>query len=77
MSTESPFPPQAASTAPATKPRRLRRFLFASALLLTGGVIGAVVAGPVAGRKAGTASACSTPARSSAGSSASAGWSMP
>ena len=47
MSTPSlpPFPTEAAPRAP--KPRRLRRFLFASALLVTGGVIGAVIAGPV------------------------------
>ena len=44
MSTD-PFP--APSVQPAPKPRRLRRFLFASALLVTGGVIGAVIAGPV------------------------------
>jgi Spy/CpxP family protein refolding chaperone len=42
-----PFPPAAQ---PAPKPRRLRRFLFASALLVTGGVIGAVVVGPVLGQ---------------------------
>ena len=42
-----PFPPAAQ---PAPKPRRLRRFVFASALLVTGGVIGAVVAGPVLGQ---------------------------
>jgi len=47
MSTPSvpPFPAEAAPPAP--RPRRLRRFLFASALLVTGGVIGAVIAGPV------------------------------
>jgi len=44
MSTD-PFPTP--SVQPAPRPRRLRRFLFASALLLTGGVIGAVIAGPV------------------------------
>jgi Spy/CpxP family protein refolding chaperone len=44
MSTTEPFP------TPAPKPRRLRRFVFASALLVTGGVIGAVVAGPVLGQ---------------------------
>jgi Spy/CpxP family protein refolding chaperone len=44
MSTD-PFP--APPVQPAPKPRRLRRFLFASALLVTGGVIGAVIAGPV------------------------------
>jgi Spy/CpxP family protein refolding chaperone len=42
-----PFPPAAQ---PVQKPRRLRRFVFASALLVTGGVIGAVVAGPVLGQ---------------------------
>ena len=42
-----PFPPAAQ---PAAKPRRMRRFVFASALLVTGGVIGAVVAGPVLGQ---------------------------
>ena len=42
-----PFPPAAQ---PAPKPRRLRRFIFASALLVTGGVIGAVIAGPVLGQ---------------------------
>ena len=47
MSTPSlpPFPTEPAPPTP--KPRRLRRFLFASALLVTGGVIGAVIAGPV------------------------------
>jgi Spy/CpxP family protein refolding chaperone len=44
MSTD-PFP--APPVQPAPKPRRLRRFLFASALLVTGGAIGAVIAGPV------------------------------
>jgi hypothetical protein len=43
MSNPFPAPP----VQPAPKPRRLRRFLFASALLVTGGVIGAVIAGPV------------------------------
>jgi Spy/CpxP family protein refolding chaperone len=43
-----PSPPPAAPPAP--KPRRLRRFVFASALLVTGGAIGAVVAGPVLGQ---------------------------
>jgi len=47
MSTTEPFPPSPALVQPAPKPRRLRRFVFATALLLTGGVIGAVVAGPV------------------------------
>jgi protein CpxP len=42
-----PFPPAAQ---PAPKPRRLRRFVFASTLLVTGGLIGAVVAGPVLGQ---------------------------
>ena len=46
MSTTEPFPPAPTPVQPAPKPRRLRRVLFASALLLTGGVIGAVVAGP-------------------------------
>src|ERR1043165_1401020 len=50
MSTTEPFPPSPAPVQPAPKPRRLRRFVFASALLLTGGVIGAVVAGPVRGQ---------------------------
>ena len=53
MSTESPFPaPPAAQAAPqpAPKPRRLRRVLYASALLLGGGVIGAVVVGPSIGQ---------------------------
>ena len=44
MSTTEPFPPAPVQAAP--KRSRLRRVLFASALLLTGGVIGAVVAGP-------------------------------
>ncbi len=45
------FPPSP-SPPPSTiqKPRRLRRFVFASALLVTGGVIGAVIAGPVLGQ---------------------------
>ena len=43
-----PSPPSAIQPAP--KPRRLRRFVFASALLVTGGVIGAVIAGPVFGQ---------------------------
>jgi periplasmic protein CpxP/Spy len=47
MSTTEPFPPSPAPVQLAPKPRRLRRVLFVSALLLTGGVIGAVVAGPV------------------------------
>ena len=46
MSTTDPFPPAPFSIPAAQKPRRLRRALFATALLLTGGVIGAVVAGP-------------------------------
>src|SRR3954452_20386595 len=46
MSTTDPFPPAPFSIAAAPRPRRLRRLLFATALLLTGGVIGAVVAGP-------------------------------
>jgi Spy/CpxP family protein refolding chaperone len=41
MSTPIPFRTPAPAP-PAAKPRRLRRFLFASALLVTGGVIGAV-----------------------------------
>ena len=76
-----PFPPAAQ---PVQKPRRLRRFVFASALLVTGGVIGAVVAGPVLGQggygpppwahhATWAATACSSPARSSAASSGSAG----
>jgi len=48
MSTTEPFPTPAPQSAP--RPRRLRRFIFASALLVTGGVIGAVVAGPVLGQ---------------------------
>lgn len=49
-----PFPPSNTSAPqPAPKPRRLRRFMFASALLVTGGVIGAVVAGPVLGQGGG------------------------
>lgn len=49
MTTE--FPPfSAAAPPPVQKPRRLRRFVFASALLVTGGVIGAVIAGPVLGQ---------------------------
>src|SRR4051812_22606463 len=46
MSTTEPFP----TSAPQQKPRRLRRFIFASALLVIGGVIGAVIAGPVLGQ---------------------------
>ena len=46
MSTNDPFPPAPFSIPAAQRPRRLRRVLFASTLLLTGGVIGAVVAGP-------------------------------
>ena len=46
MSTTEPFPSAPAPVQPAPKRSRLRRVLFASALLLTGGVIGAVVAGP-------------------------------
>lgn len=49
MSTEAPFP-AAPPVQPAPKPRRLRRVLFATALLATGGVIGAVVAGPTIGQ---------------------------
>ena len=46
-----PFPSSNTSAPqPAPRPRRLRRFVFASALLVTGGVIGAVVAGPVLGQ---------------------------
>ena len=46
-----PFPSSNPSAPqPAPKPRRLRRFVFASALLVTGGVIGAVVADPVLGQ---------------------------
>jgi Spy/CpxP family protein refolding chaperone len=49
MSTESPFPaPQPIQPAP--KPRRLRSVLYASALLVGGGVIGAVVVGPTIGQ---------------------------
>jgi protein CpxP len=57
MSTESPFPTPPAGQAaapppaqPARKPSRLRRVLYASALLLGGGVIGAVVVGPTIGQ---------------------------
>ena len=46
MSTTEPFPPPPPAVQAAPKPRRLRRVLFATALLLTGGVVGAVVAGP-------------------------------
>jgi protein CpxP len=46
MSTTDPFPPAPFSIPAAPRPRRLRRALYATALLLTGGVIGAVVAGP-------------------------------
>jgi Spy/CpxP family protein refolding chaperone len=48
MSSVFPSPPPAAEEKP--KPRRLRRFLFAAALLLTGGIIGAVIAGPTLGQ---------------------------
>ena len=48
MTTESPFPPQPPLQQP-PKRRRLRSFLYASALLLGGGVIGAVVVGPTIG----------------------------
>src|SRR5262245_3201194 len=51
MSTESPFPSSPFPAQPpiqaAPKPRRLRRFVYAVALLTGGGVVGAVVAGPV------------------------------
>jgi protein CpxP len=47
MSTTEPFPPAPAPVQPAPKRSRLRRVVFATALLFTGGVIGAVVAGPV------------------------------
>jgi protein CpxP len=54
MSTESPFPaspfPAQPPVQPAPKPRRLRRVVYAVALLTGGGVIGAVVAGPVIGQ---------------------------
>jgi protein CpxP len=53
MSTQSPFPAPPAAQAtpqPAPKSRRLRRVLYASALLLGGGVIGAVVVGPSIGQ---------------------------
>lgn len=46
MSTTDQLPPPPFSVPAQPRPRRLRRVLFASALLLTGGVIGAVVAGP-------------------------------
>src|SRR5262245_19475655 len=48
MSATDPFATPAAPPPPKT--RRLRRFVFASALLVTGGVIGAVVAGPERGQ---------------------------
>src|SRR3954470_21732937 len=48
MSTTEPFPTPAPQSTP--RPRRLRRFIFASALLVTGGMIGAVIAGPVLGQ---------------------------
>jgi protein CpxP len=50
MSTNDPFATPSPTPAPvptAPKRSRLRRFAFASALLVTGGVIGAVIAGPV------------------------------
>ena len=47
MSPTEPFPPAPAPVQPAPKRSRLRRVVYALALLLTGGVIGAVVAGPV------------------------------
>jgi protein CpxP len=54
MSTTDPFatpaPQPATAPTPAPKPRRLRRVLYASALLLGGGVIGAVVVGPSVGQ---------------------------
>jgi protein CpxP len=53
MSTNDPFAtpsPTSAPVPPAPKRSRLRRFAFASALLVTGGVIGAVIAGPVRGQ---------------------------
>ena len=51
MSTTDPFAtPATAAPAPAPKPRRLRRVVYASALLLGGGVIGAVVVGPSIGQ---------------------------
>ena len=46
----SVFPPPPPAPEAKPKPRRLRRFLFAAALLLTGGVIGAVIAGPTLGQ---------------------------
>ena len=48
MSTTEPFPP--APVQAARKPSRLRRVLFASTLLLGGGVVGVMVAGPVFGQ---------------------------
>jgi periplasmic protein CpxP/Spy len=48
MSTQSPFPAEPPQAAP--KPRRLRRVVYALALLTGGGIIGAVVAGPVIGQ---------------------------
>jgi Spy/CpxP family protein refolding chaperone len=55
MSTNDPFATPSTTPAPAPVPvapkrSRLRRFVFASALLVTGGVIGAVIAGPVRGQ---------------------------
>jgi Spy/CpxP family protein refolding chaperone len=53
MSTNDPFATPSPTPAPvqgAPKRSRLRRFAFASALLVTGGVIGAVIAGPVRGQ---------------------------
>ena len=48
MSTQDPFPAPPVQAAP--KPRRLRSVLYATALLIGGGVIGAAVIGPTIGQ---------------------------